>query len=160
MTYILASLTVFVSAILIIIALMLLYLFAKVGYSIKNLRHHFSDSGEGRGALGGIIAFPIVLSLLAVLAFYMHNAEAQWFQYTEVYAGLDYTYKVSPMCHESHVDDRLTSHGGVRQHVYNFGRDINLVGAYTHHSCAIGRDKYGYDALGVQVVWRFDRRNK
>ena len=31
------------------------------------------------------------------------------------------------------------------------------AGKVCHHSCAVGIDAAGYDALGVQLSWKFNR---
>jgi hypothetical protein len=153
----LSNLLIFVGIALIIVSLLLLFVFARVGYSLGRFKAHWKTTGDG--AASGIIAFIVVLSLLAGAAFFANKAFAgEWFKYTEIYAGIDRTFKPSPQCERNSVDDRLTSNGGVRQHIYSVSDSISLLGNYTHHSCAVGVDASGYDAAGVQLNWRFDRR--
>lgn len=85
--------------------------------------------------------------------------KGRWFAYTEVYGGLESTFKQSPQCQNGSSSNRLTSNGGIRQNVYeSYDRNFSLNLKYTHHSCAFNRDRNGYDALGFELNYRFNWR--
>jgi hypothetical protein len=110
-----------------------------------------------RGILRGIILAPALILLVAlVLSFLPQRSYAgDWLTAASVYAGLDQTRKLSPMCDASLVDDRLTSNMGFRVGAWRSeSRRVRVNARYTHHSCAIGSDDRQYDALGVEVEWR------
>ena len=138
-----------------VVSLLLLFVAHKTGWKWQTFKAHWTTTGDGAGS--GIVAFILILVILGGL-FATFNAHASdWFQYSEIYMGVENTMKSSPMCEGNAVDDRITSNGGVRQHVYQFNEQVGLIGNYTHHSCAVGVDDRGYDALGIQLIWRFER---
>jgi len=153
------TLQVFFGSCFVVVALLLLFVYARVGFSGKRFKEHWITTGDGAPA--GIAAFILVLAGLVALAFFLNNdaraAEHDWFKYTEVYAGVERTRDISPVCVANNVDDRLTSSGGIRQHIYSLSPQVSLLGTYQHHSCAVGVDASGYDAIGVQVNVRFTR---
>lgn len=111
----------------------------------------------GKGALPSLLLAVVVvigLFLSISVAHAEDRYETKWFDYTELFAGVDYTKKSSPSCDLGGVDDRLTSNLGVRQHIVTW-KKVDVVGQYTHHSCAIGEDDRQYDALGAQLVYRW-----
>ena len=127
----------------------------KVGSPLK-WRAYFATE-TGRGILRGILLAPaLVVALAIVLSLLPGRASAgDWLTEASVYAGLDQTRKLSPMCDANLVDDRLTSNMGFRLGAWrsDSGR-VKVNARYTHHSCAIGSDDRQYDALGVEVEWR------
>lgn len=133
---------------------LVIWIFSKFNWKWDDFVNHWKTTGDG--AWGSIFKAIAVVTALAVVIGVLtgQKAEAGWFEYTELYAGVESTMDVSPMCDQSDIDDRVTSNIGIRQHVYSW-RDISLVGNYTHHSCAVGVDNEGYDALGLQFTWRF-----
>lgn len=146
----------FIGVALIVVLLLLFYVAFKTGYSYERFMEHWRTTGDGAPA--GIVQFIGILSFIALLVFLANSAHAsEWFKYTEIYAGVDHTFKPSPQCERNDVDEHLTSNGGVRQHLYSFTPNVSLLGNYTHHSCAVGVDAAGYDAAGIQLNWRFER---
>lgn len=112
---------------------------------------------EGKGAVASAMLAIVVIGAIGALLAFSSNAKAgEWFQYTDVYMGIDYTKNQSPQCRDNSLDDRLTSNLGIRQHVYAFTDNVDLLANYTHHSCVVGRDQNGYDGVGVQINWRFN----
>ena len=76
-------------------------------------------------------------------------AGGTWFNEANVFMGIDYTKKVSPMCDRGGYDDRATSNMGFEVNMWrNGGVAVNAV--YTHHSS----DASSYDAFGIRVVWK------
>lgn len=150
----------FVGAILLFVAFLFLWVFYKVNYNVASFKAYWTT--EGAGAIPSLVKALVLIVGITLVVFLSNKALAEeitppdWFQYTAVYAGLDYTKNQSPQCENNSIDDRVTSNIGVRQHIYAWG-DVNLVGNYTHHSCAIGADRNTYDAVGLQVEWRFNR---
>jgi len=113
----------------------------------------YFKSPTGLGILKGIvlaIAFAVALAVIPK-AF---AEEPVWFKEAEVFAGLDYTQRTSPQCIVGSVDDRTTSNLGLRLNVYEY-ENFTINSKYTHHSCAFGEDDAGYDAFGVELVYKF-----
>lgn len=75
-----------------------------------------------------------------------------------VYAGLDYTNKISPMCEPTGPDSHTTSNLGLRYHAWvSADNTFRVNGKYTHHSCAWSPDDEQYDTLfGAEAVWYLD----
>lgn len=73
----------------------------------------------------------------------------------DVYAGLERTKNLSPMCDPGGADDKLTSNIGVVgcRVVSDDGR-TRLCGLYRHHSCAISQDSKSYDTTAAIKVTR------
>jgi hypothetical protein len=131
--------------------------FAFDGSPAKAYKYFTTERGKGVGI--GIILF-VGIGLGAVLM--SPNARAldlkedlEYFQYGEVYLGLDSTFKQSPQCQDDGPDNRLTSNGGV---IFNIARSkdriFELNTKYTHHSCAFNSDRNGYDAVGLVATWK------
>ena len=143
-----------------------------LGYMLVNARiklgsfeqaiNHYKNTENGSltGIILAAVVFPIVMAGAIKLAYlFIGEASAEEFRYathTQIFAGLDNTFKTSPQCYAGGVNDTLTSNLGVRQHLIGYA-DIDLYGQYTHHSCATNQDRYGYDAYGLQVTWTFKR---
>ena len=150
----------------IVISIAAIYVFVFMGKSFKGWKVK-----EGKGAaasavlgVGSIILIAFYFSALAAI-FGSSNASADtdmngtFFNDTSVFMGIDHTFKVSPQCVEGGTDDRLTSNLGINQNIwrsYNKIHDISL--RYTHHSCVFGKDRNGYDGLGVNYNWTLIRR--
>lgn len=151
------DLGIYLGAALVVVVLLLVFVYARVGYDWGKFKAHWATTG--RGAAAGIVAFIGLLAMVSLVAFWANVASAgEWLRYTEVYAGVERTVTPSPQCQRNAVDDRLTSNGGVRQHIYSLTDRVALLGNYTHHSCAVGVDAAGYDAVGLQLNWRFERQ--
>ena len=138
----------YLMAVFIIIGLIALYAGVKTKWD-------FSFIGKGAIASLALAVVVVVCLFFGISAAYAKEYKpAVWFDYTELFAGVDYTKKPSPSCEAGGVDDRLTSNIGVRQHIVSW-RGIETVGQYTHHSCVIGEDDRQYDSLGAQIVYRW-----
>lgn len=141
-----------------VVGLLVLYVAFRLGWSAEKFKAHWRTTGDGAPA--GIVMAIVVVILLTFGAFMANRvqaAEVEWFKYTTVYAGLEANRMVSPFCHANPVDDRIASNVGFTQHIVRVW-SIDLLLPYTHHSCAVGQDDAGYDALGLRLEWRFDRR--
>lgn len=127
----------------------------------KDWRAYFSTR-DGLGILRGIVVAPLaIVALGAVLAMFSSCARAgAWFNDASVFAGLDYTKKLSPQCERNAVDERGTSNLGLRLNVWESdSRKLRVNTKYTHHSCALGSDDRQYDAVGVELEWRVWERS-
>lgn len=150
----------FIALILLFVAFLFAWVLHKVNYNIADFKAYWGS--QGAGAIPSLMKALLLILAVTFIAFIGNKAFAEeeplpdWFQYTAVYAGLDYTFSQSPQCELSDIDDQITSNLGIRQHVYSWG-NVNLLANYTHHSCAIGRDRNSYDAAGFQIEWRFNR---
>ena len=84
-----------------------------------------------------------------------------WLNDASVFAGIDYTKKLSPQCDNNSIDDRGTSNLGVRLNVWESeGKNVRLNSKYTHHSCVLGPDDRQYDAVGIELEWKVWQRNR
>lgn len=117
---------------------------------------------EGKGALASAIKFiAVAVSVVLVWGALTSSAEAKvsrgdWLAYSEVFVGLDHTFSQSPQCEIGSVSDRVTSNGGFRANVYrSVDRAFHANIKYTHHSCAFNDDRNSYDAIGIEIVYRF-----
>ena len=112
----------------------------------------YLNTKEGKGVLVGIVLFIGVALLFTIPKAFADDV--RYFTHAEVFVGLDYTKKLSPMCEEGGADDKATSNGGFRFNILESDRTIfNLK--YTHHSCAFSPDTKSYDALGAEITYRF-----
>ena len=150
----------------IVIFIAAIYVFVFLGKSFKGWKVK-----EGRGAaasavlgVGSIILIAFIFSALAAIfgsskAHASTDMNGTFFNYTSVFLGIDHTFKVSPQCVEGGTDDRLTSNLGINQNLwrsYNKVHDVSL--RLTHHSCVWGKDRNGYDGLGLSYSWTLIRR--
>lgn len=112
-------------------------------------RHHgwsWWKTQEGKRVAFGLFLAPLVALLIGVIGGCTH---------VDVFAGLERTKNLSPMCDPGGADDRITSNHGVEacRVVSEDGR-TRLCGVYRHHSCAISQDRESYDAFGLSVTRR------
>ena len=154
---------IFSSTVLSIVVLMLIYVWFRIGMPgwgrFKN--YFFGKNGSesnGSGAIIGIILGVLIPFLLGVIlsALSIGTAKADGLKYlteTNVFAGLEETEKLSPMCYADGADNRLTSSLGIWQQLIGY-RDVDLFASYQHHSCAVNRDNKSYDAFGLKVNWK------
>lgn len=114
----------------------------------------YAKTRAGKGVLKGILL--ALLFTLGVAGSSLVFA-GQWFSEASVYAGLDYTKTLSPMCEDTGPDNRTTSNLGLRLRAYESNdKRFRVNSKYTHHSCAFSPDNKSYDALGVEleyVIW-------
>jgi hypothetical protein len=150
----------------IVILVAAIYVFVFLGKSFKGWKVK-----EGKGAaasavlgVGSIILIALIITLVGAI-FGSSNANADtdmngtFFNDTSVFLGIDQTFKVSPQCVEGGTDDRLTSNLGINQNLwrsYDKVHDVSL--RLTHHSCVFGKDRNGYDGLGLSYNWTLIRR--
>mgnify|MGYP003406011861 CR=1 FL=1 len=106
---------------------------------------------EGKGVATGVIL--AVFISLGIAFLFSPKAEAlEYFESGEVFVGLDYTQKISPMCDAGVNDDKLTSNLGLKASLITSDDHQTVVSAkYTHHSCAVNPDNKSYDAVGIEV---------
>jgi hypothetical protein len=154
------TVTIFIT---IFIASYSVYIFKIKGKSFKEW-----EENEGKGsvasALLGVGSTLLLAAILTILVAFFNPVQAQsfseslkggkWFNETSVYLGIDYTLKTSPQCVSTSLDDRGTSNLGILQNIW-LSKDKNLAWnfKYTHHSCVLGKDRNGYDGMGLQLVW-------
>lgn len=148
-----SSLVLFIVSILVVAVISMLVFIG----GPKQIKTYFSTD-QGKGVLKGIIIFMLFGAVPAFLAF-KANADdygkGEWFEYGEVYVGLDYTKGISPQCYTDGPDNRVTSNGGIRVNIYqSFDRRFEFNSKYTHHSCAFNSDKDNYDALGIEITYK------
>jgi len=145
---------------IIFVSIMLGFILAYIGWKIGHPRNwpaYFSTK-TGKGILKGIILAPAVILLIAFLLYLLPSkASAEWFNDASVFAGIDYTKKLSPMCDVNETDDQGTSNLGVKLNVWESGA-VRFGTKYTHHSCVLGSDNKTYDAIGVEVEWQVWKR--
>lgn len=136
------------------------FLWASIAFGSPRAAYEYLASKAGKGAAVGIVTFIGVLCLAILsLPVKADEVEHEWFVYSEIYLGIDYTKNPSPMCAPGHIDDRSTSNGGFTQNIiqgrlHNLEMDVNLN--YLHHSCAFNDDTRGYDAANLEFVFRTD----
>ena len=125
-------------------------------------------ANEGQGAMAsavlGVVSVIGLAALLTIVVSIFGSAKASaqsdmftggtWFNETSVFMGIDSTFKVSPQCVQGGTDDRLTSNLGIRQNVWLSKDKVHDIGLkYTHHSCVFGKDRNGYDGIGLEYNW-------
>lgn len=148
----------------IFIGLLLAVIFAYVSWRLPPSKWpEYFRTREGRGILKGIVLAPVAILLIAAVLWLLpSSANAQsgtWLNDAGVFIGLDYTRKQSPQCEVSDIDDRGTSNLGARLNIWqSASKNVRLNTKYTHHSCALGVDRNGYDALGVELEWTLWKR--
>lgn len=152
----LANAGVFLGVVLLFVVLMVADTWRRLDdWSLSALREYFSKTEGGDGALPGIalaVAVPLLLALALTFFYSQARAGISYVDHTIIYAGLDGTAKQSPQCRSDGMNDRLTSNLGVKQHLIGY-KDVSIYGSYTHHSCAVNRDRNSYDGFGLQVQW-------
>lgn len=136
----------------IMLAAVFAYLWFRLGNPLK--WGAYFKTPDGLGVLRGIVLAPAAAVVLALLLLLLPDkAKAgDWLNDASVYAGIDVTKKLSPMCDAGPIDDHGTSNLGARLNVWRSeSRKVRVNGKYTHHSCAVGSDDRQYDAVGIEV---------
>ena len=106
---------------------------------------------EGKGVATGII-LAVLISLGIAFLFPSKSEALEYFQSGEVFVGLDYTRKISPMCGVGVNNDKLTSNLGLKASILTSDdKTTDVSFKYTHHSCAVNPDNKSYDAIGIEV---------
>jgi len=113
----------------------------------------------GLGVLKGIVLALLFGAALAFVPRLFAAESGMFFKDAGVYLGLDHVKKISPQCERGGVDDRWTSNLGMRVNIYESGDERFRTNAkYTHHSCMLGEDSAGYDAVGIELEYKFWQR--
>jgi|HigsolmetaGSP11D_1036233.scaffolds.fasta_scaffold02338_2 hypothetical protein len=143
-----------------VIAFLLFYMVWKLRG--QDWREYFSTE-DGKGILKGIVLAVLACAVIAIMSLvFPANANAgTWFNDASVFAGIDYTKKLSPMCRRNSTDDRGTSNLGLRLNIWESDSSrVRVNTKYTHHSCVLGVDDRSYDAVGVEVEYRLWERRR
>ncbi len=146
----------------IFIGLLVLVLLSYLLYKlpISQWKEYFSTR-TGKGILKGIVLAPMAILVIALVLSFLNKAQAhgRWFNEAGVFIGLDNTLKQSPQCQVNPVDNKGTSNLGAWLNVWqsDSGR-VQVNTKYTHHSCALGVDRNGYDAVGIEFRWTIFKR--
>lgn len=148
---------------IIFVGLLLTILLSYMAWTLRGRSwREFFATKDGKGILKGIVLAPTLILILAGLILLFSGAAqaGTWLNDASVFAGLDYTKKLSPQCERNSVDERGTSNLGLRLNLWESdSRNVRVNSKYTHHSCALGPDDRQYDAVGVELEWRvWDRR--
>lgn len=147
----------------IFVGLMVLVIIGLFGWSwfeLKSFKRALNHWKKGRPLkdILPIIYVPVVL-MLALTLLFPSKAEASDFEYLQwfqVDAGLQYQLGDVPFvqCKEGDFD-KLGSDIGLTLNVVEYQDVFEINSTYRHHSCAVGADTQIYDAIGLQVGWRF-----
>lgn len=146
--------------------LFVVFLILLLGIGRKNIVP-WIQSKAGKGALASMIlgiAVIVVTGILVTLItglFTKSNAESvldtrygYFLNNAYVFAGVDYTKKVSPQCVAGSFQDNLTSNMGMGLNLWQSpSRKVHVDVQYTHHSCVLGVDRNSYDGAGIRVMW-------
>ena len=117
--------------------------------ALLSTRHHgvkwwLTDAGK-RVAFGLFLA-PLVALIIGSLGGCTR---------VDVFAGIEATKNLSPMCEPGGVNDNLTSNLGIEGcHTISADSRTELCAVYRHHSCAISQDEQSYDGVGLTVKRR------
>ena len=153
-------------AIVVTIAMIIAYMGYVFVYQDKSFKQWIGQEGEGSivSAALGVGSIVLIAFILFVITAMFSPAKAEsfkngtWFNDTSVFLGIDHTLKASPQCVQGGIDDRGTSNLGIDQNIWRSVNSVFDINAqYTHHSCVLGKDRNGYDAVGIKFVW-FIRR--
>lgn len=149
------------SAILFTLAVIATIFVALVTY-IGGPKKSFNYLKNNLGVTKGIIMFVLFGLILAggsMISQKVFSDEINWFTYGEVFLGLDHTKNRSPMCEYGDVSDNSTSNGGIRLNMFRSDdKRFEWNSKYTHHSCAFNEDARSYDALGIELNYKFFAR--
>lgn len=131
-----------------IVFVVVLVLFIRL-FWVKNF--DWFGTHESKRILFGLVAAPLVALLLAFIGGCASKNTVS------VFAGIENTHQLSPMCDRGGASDRATSNLGLEYagELTQDGRTKLLIG-YRHHSCAISDDAESYDAWylgGSRELW-------
>lgn len=147
----------FLAVVFIIVCALLVWRLGSLSKAKKHLR-------AGGNMAKGVWIFVFIPLLIGVAVYFIggHARAGEWryFQFVEVYAGLDWpTYGASVQCLSDGPDNKTTSNGGVRINIAEWKRFAEINAKYTHHSCAFNPDRNLVDALGFEFTFSFfDKR--
>ena len=166
-----AKIALIITGSVILIAAIYIFVFLRKSFKGWKVKEGKGSAASAVLGVGSIILLAFIFSAIAAIItlagaiFGSSNANADtdmngtFFNDTSVFLGIDHTFKVSPQCVEGGTDDRLTSNLGINQNLwrsYDKVHDVSL--RYTHHSCVFGKDRNGYDGLGLSYSWTLIRR--
>lgn len=143
------------SAVQFILAVLIL-LSVWMAWSLRGLDFKaYFKTKSGEGILKGIVlavAFAAIFAAVSLLS----GCAGTYLNDASIYAGLDYTKKTSPQCEPIGADSHTTSNIGLRANMYE-SKDgkFRANAKYTHHSCAFSPDDLQYDAIGVELEYKF-----
>lgn len=142
----------YITTVVLILVVWMLIAFRKT--SIKD----YFKSKDGKGAAGGIIKAVLFAAVMGCIVF-LTGCNGSYINDASVYAGLERTNKLSPMCEDRGPDNRTTSNLGAKLNIYE-SRDgrFRTNANYTHHSCAFSPDDKSYDAVGFVAEYKFWQR--
>jgi hypothetical protein len=151
-----------VTALAIILTMIASYAFYVFKIKRKSFKEWRENEGLGSAAsaglgVGGIILIAFIIFVVSAI-FSQAKSESltngTWFNSTSIFIGIDVTRGVSPQCVEGGADNKGTSNMGIRQNLFMSQNKVFAInGKYTHHSCVIGKDRNGYDGLGLEFEW-------
>ena len=122
---------------------------------VLDIVKYFKDN---LGVTKGIAMFTGAFILLAVLSLWVREANASqltYFNYGEIYVGMDYNKRLSPQCERDGPNNRLASNGGVKVNLLRTSsRIVEVNSYYLHKSCAYNEDREGIDSFGFEVTWK------
>ena len=131
-------------------------LFAWTAYRAGGIKHalaYYRRNAEYKDWLP-LLYIPALIML--VLSLPARAEPVTYLDYTSVHAGIEVPIGsgASVFCRpqSDSIDDRVSSNLGITQHLVGW-HDIDVVAAYTHHSCAIDKDQNLWDGVGLHVRW-------
>ena len=149
------SAVVFMAWIILVIGLLVLWGAHKMG-SLAALRDELKRNKAVADWKGVLIVIVVLLTLLGVAYDARAEEDLGYLEYTQIFTGIDYVYNRdrSVFCAPDEIDSRLTGNGGFRQQLVRY-KFAEVVGKYTHHSCALNTDYSSYDAYGIELNLTF-----
>ena len=117
------------------------------------------------GDMKPLLWLPALAVLILTLIFSPDAAaedkiEVTYLNWVEAEAGLDWQVGdiafVQCVPNETDNLDKLGSNLGAKLNLIEVDKSIQINTKYTHHSCAVETDHLVYDAVGLQIVWRFN----
>ena len=127
-------------------------------WSTRNIdRMEYIKSDDFKGiAKGVLIALAFAVGVGSLVFFSPKSEAVTFFNDASVFAGLDYTKKLSPSCKNTGPDNHTTSNLGLRLNLLESDDShFRINSKYTHHSCAFSPDDRQYDAVGVELEYKF-----
>lgn len=141
----------FISSVILTTIVLMLIVFK---FNFRKLFSYFRTK-DGLGILKGIVIAVAVAVILAFADIVTAKEKGEWWSYGEIYFGVDNTDRISPQCYRDGVNNRITSNLGAKANIFRSSdRKYEFNIKYTHHSCAFNRDRYAYDAIGIEYTYR------
>lgn len=147
-------------------SIILVVILIVITFGVKDIKS-WVKSKVGKGALAsmllGVLVVVVVGTLVTFATGWFNKANAEsaldtkygyFMNNAYVFAGIDYTKKVSPQCVAGSTQDNLTSNMGMGLNVWQSpSRKVHVDIQWTHHSCVLGVDRNSYDGAGIRVTW-------